>query len=347
MKILHVIAGAQHGGAESCAVDTIKALEKNNIEQALICRPHRHFHPFKDLLKGHYYNVKFNKPFKWLDSRKINRIIAIERPDLVHCWMNRAATVTAAQNNTPVLGWFGGYYDLKYYKNCNFYMGVTKDIVGYIEKHPMNNGHTYLGHPFGTLEKKKEFKKSDFGIPNDAKVVLLLSRMHKKKGVDLLIKAAKQIDNAYFLLAGDGPELASYKELAEHLNISNRVIFLGWCDDRLALLKLADICTLPSRYEPFGIVMTESWFAEVPLVATKAAGALGYVNHGADGLLVEIDDLNGLVKALKECLANEQLRNKLVSGGKLKYEKEFSQEVIVRKLIASYKDMILRHEKLL
>ena len=55
-----------------------------------------------------------------------------EKPDLVHSWLNRAASFTPKQKTTPVLGWFGSYYDLKYYQTCDFFMGVTRDIVRYI-----------------------------------------------------------------------------------------------------------------------------------------------------------------------------------------------------------------------
>ena len=56
-------------------------------------------------------------------------IIKNEKPDLVHCWLNRAANFTY-QKTVPVLGWFGGYYDLKYY-NLVLH-GRYKDIVRYI-----------------------------------------------------------------------------------------------------------------------------------------------------------------------------------------------------------------------
>ena len=345
MKIFHIIAGAEHGGAESCAVDTISALHRAGVDQVLVCRPYDHFLPFKEQLNGKFHTVNFNRLNSWLDTRKINRLIGAEEPDLVHCWMNRAASVIKKQIETPVLGWFGGYYDLKYYKNCDFYMGVTKDIVSYINKNSQISDRAYLGHPFGTLEKKNNLKKSDFGIPEDSKVVLLLSRMHQKKGVDLLIQAAKRIEGVYFLLAGDGPELSRYKALATRLGVSDRVIFPGWCEDRLALLQLADVCTLPSRYEPFGIVMTEAWFAGVPLVATRAAGARHYVTDGVDGLLLEIDDLNGLVDAIKRCLQSTSLRRKLVLGGKETYKNQFSRDAIIKKLINSYEDMISRYQQ--
>ena len=105
------------------------------------------------------------------------------------------------------------------------------------------------------------------------------------------------------------------------------------------------MCVLPSRYEPFGIVIAESWFANVPLIATKAAGAKHYIHDEQDGLLVEIDDCDGLVTALDRALNDTALRAKLVKGGKETYERLFSRDSVIATLIESYNDMIKRYAK--
>ena len=337
------MAGAKQGGAESCAVDTIRALHDAGIEQTLISRPHTVFlNLAKDCVIDHHM-LSFNRVLKWAQKTKINAIIKNEKPDLVHCWLNRAASFTPYQKAIPVLGWFGGYYDLKYYKSCDFFMGVTRDIVHYIGNATQNPDRAYVGHAFGTLEKMGEVKKSDYGISDTTKVVLMLSRMHWKKGVDLLIDAASKMDEAVFLIAGDGPEIEKYREQAHELNLESRVLFLGWCEDRLGLLSIADVCVLPSRYEPFGIVIPESWFAGVPLVATKTDGAKRYVIHEKDGLLVDIDDCEGLVEALQRVLHDEALRAQLIKGGTEMYEKLFKRDFVIKSLIKSYRDMIKRY----
>ena len=346
MKILHIIAGAEQGGAESCAVDTIRALHNAGIGQTIICRPHKAFLTLvKDCAIDHHI-LSFNRVLKLTQKAKINAIIKNEKPDLVHCWLNRAASFTTYQKTVPVLGWFGGYYDLKYYKSCDFFMGVTKDIVRYISNVTRTPDRAYVGHAFGTLEPMGEVKKSDYGISDTTKVVLMLSRMHWKKGVDLLIDAAAKIDDVVFLIAGDGPEMEKYRAQAHALNLESRVIFLGWCKDRLGLLGIADVCVLPSRYEPFGIVIPESWFARVPLVATRADGAKSYVNHEKDGLLVDIDDCEGLIKALQRALHDKALRAQLIKGGTKMYEKLFSRDAVITSLLKSYQDMIKRYPNL-
>ena len=343
MKILHIVAGAEKGGAETFCLDAVKALDDAGIEQTLICRPHADRIATLEARSIRYHGMSFNRYLKPFQRRRINAIIAAENPDLIHSWMNRGASFTPPQADIPVLGWFGGYYNLKNFTACDFYMGVTRDIVRHIGEASGRPDHAYVGHTFGTLEEDPPINKADYGIPEDAPMVLLLSRMHWKKGVDLLLDVARDLPGVHLLLAGSGPDLEKYKALANALGVADRAHFPGWCNNRAGLLARADVCCLPSRYEPFGTVIPESWYAGIPLVATRADGARQYVTDRKDGLLVDIDDRDGLVAALKSALENKSLRKQLIRGGKATFDELFSRDVVVSQLITSYQDMIRRY----
>ncbi|MGU9961916.1 MAG: glycosyltransferase [Candidatus Puniceispirillales bacterium WSBS_2018_MAG_OTU23] len=344
MKILHIVAGAAQGGAETFCLDAIKALHDSGVEQVVIGRPHQHYIDACVALGIRHYQLGFNPLLKFWQKRQINQIIAAENPDLIHSWMNRGANFTPLQKTIPVLGWFGGYYDLKNYQSCDFFMGVTRDIVRHIKEHIDKPDHAYVGHTFGTLEDAPAVTKADYGIPEDAPMVLLLSRMHWKKGVDLLMDAGRDLPQVYFLMAGDGPDLEKYKNLAVQFGVADRVIFPGWCDNRAALLDIADVCVLPSRYEPFGTVIAEAWYAKTPLVATRADGARQYVDDKSNGLLVDIDDRDGLAAALNTALNDKKMAAKIVKGGTKTYNELFSRAVVTETMIASYQDMLARYE---
>lgn len=338
--ILHIVAGGGHGGAETFCLDAIKALHDRGVRQHVIARPHAAL--VAALTERQIPFTPF--AFGWLDrlwggAERIKKIINQTKPTLVHAWMGRAASFVPAQNIAPVLGWFGGYYDLKRYHNCHYYMGVTRDIVRYLEKSTSTPDRCFLGHTFGTLEPATPINRADLNTPEGAPVVLLLSRMHPKKGVDTLLRAAVEVPGAYFWLAGDGPNINEYKKLCTDLNLDERVRFLGWRNDRSALLAQASVCTLPSRYEPFGTVIPEAWFAGVPLVATKAAGARQYVTHELDGFLTEIDDVPGLAAALRRAIDDQALRARMVTHGQAIYERLFSRDAVMTALLKSYDQM--------
>ena len=343
LKILHIVAGAPTGGAETFSQDAMCALHERGVEQRVLCRPHPNRVNAMEERDIPYTPLTFNR-FKKRGEQKIIRAAIEEfKPDLVHCWMSRASSFMPAGTGVPVLGWFGGYYDLKNYKNCDFYMGVTRDIVRHIRENISDPSRAFVGHTFGTLPEDKPVTRTEFNIPDDAKVVLLLSRMHWKKGVDPLLEAADATTpNIYYLLAGDGPEQEKYETMCSKMGLDDRVRFLGWRNDRAALLDIADICVLPSRYEPFGTVIAESWFAGVPLIAAKAAGAKQYVTHEQDGLLHEIDDAQTLAAQIQDIANDDALAEKLVSGGKQTYEELFSKQVVIDTLLTHYKEMIAR-----
>ena len=127
--------------------------------------------------------------------------------------------------------------------------------------------------------------------------------------------------------------MAKYQAQSARLGLEKRVHFAGWRNDRAALLALADICVLPSRYESFGTVMAEAWFAGVPLVATRAAGAMQYVSHGKNGLLSDIDDVEALAHHLHLLTAVPKLKKRLVREGRKTYEELFERGVVTAQLI--------------
>jgi hypothetical protein len=114
------------------------------------------------------------------------------------------------------------------------------------------------------------------------------------------------------------------------------VRFLGWRNDRKALLEACDVCVLPSRYEPFGTVIIEAWAMTKPLVATAAAGARQYVTDGATGLLCPIDDAAALADCLRRVLDDAPLRRAIAAAGHAAYLENFTRDIVVDRLCASY-----------
>ncbi len=343
LKIMHMVAGAGVGGAEMFSLDAIKALhDETGLKQHVVCRDYDHYiKAFEE--RGISYDILRYNHWERLTGQA-NRLLKdrIEQfqPNMIHSWMGRASSFVPSNLNIPALGWFGGYYDLKRYKNCQYYAGVTRDIRRHLVEKSGEPDKCFTLHTFGTLDNDPPVTREEFDIPEEAPLILLLSRMHWKKGVDTLLEALKHCEGYYALLAGSGPDLEKYKQMAHTLGVAERVRFLGWRDDRQALLNIADICVLPSRYEPFGTVIAESWFAKVPLVAAKAAGAKQYVTHNKDGLLCEIDDVDGLAHELKRAGEDQTLRESLIQQGHQTYNALFSKEVVIQSFSETYQKIL-------
>jgi glycosyltransferase involved in cell wall biosynthesis len=180
-------------------------------------------------------------------------------------------------------------------------------------------------------------ERATLTTPKDAKVLLTLSRLHPKKGLDIFLQALAELPDCYGWIAGDGPLQDELQKLAVKLGVSERVRFLGWRDDRAALLRTANVCVLPSRYEPFGTVILEAWAAHTPLVACSSAGPAAHIDDGVNGLLTPIDDAPALAKAVRRVLDDDALRSRLVTQGFATYEKDYTREVVTQKWIEFYR----------
>jgi len=337
MRILHVIAGAEIGGAETFAVDAITALAERGVAQHVICRP------FPLQLKR-YADAGVSTTtmgFSAWDHVLHAGIVAREAKrfgaDLVHAWMSRAGSFIPHRLPCPAIGWFGDYYKLKYFRNCDAFFGVTPDISASIIQRGMPAARVFTTNTFGTMPDTAPVSRASLDTPQNATIALVLSRMHRVKGIDTMLEATARVPGLFVWLAGDGPELETYRALATSLGLNDRVRFLGWRNDRKSLLEAANICVLPSRYEPFGTVIVEAWAAGRPLVATSADGARQYVRHDQDGLLSPIEDVPALAANLARLLAEPDLGPRLKAAGSARFAADFTREIVIDRLIETYR----------
>ena len=343
MKVLQVMAGAEHGGAETMYSDSVQALHKAGVEQMVVGRPS----PLRDALwAGHGIPVRharFPQPWiGWNTRRVIAAAIRDFRPDVCHFWMARAASYAPAGSRVPNIGWFGGPYDLKYYRNCQYFVGVTHELARHIVASGAPAAATACIHTFADLPPQPPVSRASLDTPEGVPVLLSLARLHHHKALDVLLKALVKVPGAWLWLAGEGPLRDELQALARTLGVADRVRWLGWRTDRAALLAASTLCTFPSRIEPFGTVMVEAWAAGVPLITAAAAGPKAYCRNEVNGLLVPTDDVDALVAAINRCLADPDLCRRLVAGGRDTYESTFTSEVLVRDMTAFYRKAIAR-----
>jgi glycogen synthase len=135
-------------------------------------------------------------------------------------------------------------------------------------------------------------EKARYDIDAMDPTALFCGRMAYQKGPDLLLEAIpsvlKYYDRAKFIFAGDGDMRWSLEERAREMGIDHAVRFLGHRngEELPRLFKLADIVCVPSRNEPFGIVVLEAWSAGKPVVVTQIGGPQEYVDHEVTGLKI-------------------------------------------------------------
>lgn len=152
--------------------------------------------------------------------------------------------------------------------------------------------------------------------------ILALGRVVEKKGFDLLLSAYAAIGEeqrtADLVIAGDGAARPGLERMAGDLGLSGRVRFVGRLsrDEVGQAMDGAILFVMPSRLEPFGIVVLEAWRAGVAVVATTRGGAPEFVDDNETGVLVDPFDTDRFAAALRGLLADDDRRRAIGAAGR-------------------------------
>ena len=332
MKLLQVMAGAEYGGAEVFFVRLCIALQRAGVDQRVVIRqnPAR----AKMLRDGGIEPIElaFGGRLDFATPRALKREIRDYNPDVVMTWMNRATSMCPKGDFVHVAR-LGGYYDLKYYGNCDHLIGNTRDIVDYLVEHdwPADKAH-YLPN-FVDGGEAEPLSRSEFYTPKGVPLVVALGRLHENKAFDVLLKAMARVPNAYLWLAGEGPLRGELTKLAESLAIKPRVRFLGWRDDTAALLRAADLFVCPSRHEPLGNVVIEAWAQGLPVVAADSMGPGTLIENMETGILVPVDDEILMARAIRAVIEDDNLAERIARQGYNTYQVNFTEEKVTEQYL--------------
>lgn len=336
-KVLQVIAGAAHGGAELFFVRLVLALHRAGLDQRVVMRPD----PDRARLLRDGGIEPVEVQFGSILALKARSVLRAElknyRPDIALTWMSRASWVMP--KGAPIhAARLGGYYPLKYYRNCDHMIGNTRGIVDWLRREGWPADRTHYLPNFVETRRQPAVDRATLDTSTDATVIVALGRLHDDKAFDVLIRALPAVPGAVVWLAGDGPKEAELKALAQAEGVANRIRWLGWRSDVPALCAAADILCCPSRVEPLGNVILEGWAQGLPVVACASAGPAELLADGENGRLVAMEDHAALAIALNSVIHDAGLRDHVVAGGTRTLNEHFTEDAVV----AAYLDFFDR-----
>jgi glycosyltransferase involved in cell wall biosynthesis len=171
--------------------------------------------------------------------------------------------------------------------------------------------------------------RHEYGVPENAQVLLTLSRISPEKGQDLLLRALQEWESRpdfpqrplWLFVCGDAAYMQG-KRYAEHLKLlasrlrKTRVVFPGHVTGarKKAFFALADLYVFPSRHESYGLTLIEALGAGLPAVCLDHDGARSVMRPGF-GRIVEQAEPAELRAAIAELLADDGLREKIGQAG--------------------------------
>jgi len=170
------------------------------------------------------------------------------------------------------------------------------------------------------------------------RVIISVSRLVHKNGLDTLIKAMKYIDNVKLILIGTGDQENKLRALATE----NKVIFLGHIKNKAIprYLSVADVFARPSRSEGQGISFIEAMAAGVPVVATPVGGIVDYNRVAELVHFAEVDNPKDVSEKINELLNDEEKRNTLILNANSFVIAEYDWDKISREMSELFEQLI-------
>ena len=212
---------------------------------------------------------------------------------------------------------------------------------------------------FGSIDKQAA--RAALGIDPDALLVFYVGRFDERKGIETLVRAVGQSqlrgnENLKLIIGGgsrpgqsDGKERDRIEGIVTELGMSDFTTFPGRLGDDIlpAYYAAADVCVVPSHYEPFGLVAIEAMASGTPVVASDVGGLQFTVLPEETGLLAPPKDDAAFAVAIDRILSNPDWRNQLGKQARVRVEEKFSWDGVAHQLSDLYIKLLKQPAKTL
>lgn len=352
MRSLHIIGSRELGGAESFFMRLVLGLKEAGEEVIGISRPGSRVGAELDGRIEQTRAIMLNQrdPLsRWL----LGRVIRRHAPDIVQTYMTRATLLTRLpRGGRPVhVARLGGYYKIDHFRHAHAWVGNTRGLCDYLVRGglPAARVHyigNFVGTPAPVSAGDRHALRQRLALPDDAWVVLAVGRHKTKKGFDVLLDALARVPDCvagrrvFAVLLGDGPQRTALEAHAARLGLEGRVRWAGWQTEPGPYYALADLFVCPSRHEPLGNVILESWSHATPVLSSANEGALELIEDGTDGVLVPCGEPAPLAQALTALLTDDTLRAAIARAGHAKVDAHFGQTAVIRAYIELYRALL-------
>ena len=351
-RSLHVIGGKALGGAEGFFIRLVNALHRNGAPVAVVTVAGGEIDAAVD--RG---ITRFHAPMwgawdrysRWL----INRAAAAFGAHVVQTYMSRATRIVRVPTSAPAahLARLGGYYKLAGYRHADAWVGNTEGIRRYLAEGGLPHERCHVIGNFvdvpqrhGAAELKR--LRAQLHVPEDARVILGLGRLHPNKGWSDLLQAFAALPPTlaghplWLIMVGDGPLAAELHAQAKALGIDARTTWAGWQKAPSPFYQMADVFVCASRHEPLGNVILEAWANETLVLSTRAQGPLELVEDGVNGLLCEVGQPAALAAGIRTAVGlSGKARAKLIGHGLEAVQTRYSEAAILAAYIDLYRQL--------
>lgn len=341
LRILHMHFGTD-GGAERFFVNLVQGFGERGAEQHFVTRPNRDWladiRPLGPVWES---NFRLASPAALILRARLWALRRDWQPDAIFAWMSRASKLLPRGGQALRVTRLGDYpRHLKNFANNDLIIANTPGIEQACRDLGWSRPVVTISN-FARQITPAPVARAAYDTPQDAFLVMGSGRFIRRKGFDTLIRAVARLPDAWLWLAGAGELEPDLRALADQCGLGGRIRFLGWMEEPMHAVAASDVYVMPSRHEPLGNVILESWACGVPVVATRSEGPQWFCSDGQDALLVEIDDVAAMSDAIARLRADRALAQHLIAGGRETLAARFTRARVIDQYldaIAQYRD---------
>lgn len=293
------------------------------------------------------YNVPFSRSPKSLDNLKaykeMKKIISAGSYDVIHCntpmggIVTRLAAQKARKRGTEVIYTAHGFHFYKgapkknwlvFYPIEKLFSRLTDKLITITQEDyelASKKFHckVYRIHGVGVDERRyfpadeemKSALRRELGYTDDQKLILCIGELLPNKNQGMAIRMMKELvkdfPEAKLLLAGNGPEKENLEALIMELGLEEHVELLGYCTYLEKYQKAVDLGVSCSKREGLPLNVIESMLTRNPVVASKNRGHRELIQHGKNGYLVDVNDVDSMLKYVCELMTCEEQNEKI------------------------------------
>lgn len=362
IKIMHIVQSP--GGVARYLSMYLKYSDKNRFEHILICSLDYKMEKMESLVE-HIEYLSMGRQISIINDAKgiwaIRKFIKKYMPDVIYAHSSKAGALGRLADvgfKNIVLynphGWAFNMNDIsaikkKVYTLIEKVLSYKTDMIIAISAWEKESAAKYKiccsdkihiipsGVDVCLYDEKQgryDLNRSKLNIPVDAYVIGMVGRISYGKGPDLFVKAAalikNKIPNAFFVIVGEGEERSSIENLLSEMGLKEDFLITGWVSNPMEYIQLFDQAMLLTRWEGFGLVLTEYMLAEKPIITTRVGAVPDLMQHGKNGVMIDVGDIEGIAEASYKLYTDNEYRQTLVSNGRLTVRNRYDVRCTVK-----------------
>ncbi|ENO76171.1 glycosyltransferase [Thauera sp. 63] len=361
MKVLHVEAGRHLYGGAKQVLYIVEGLARRGVENLLACPTGAHIasaagahaRVFEMPMKG---DVDIGLVFR------LRRLIATERPDLVHIHSRRGADlwgglaarlagvpcVLSRRVDNPEARWVVAAKYRLYDHVITISDGIRDVLLAEgLAPNRVSCVRSAVDPAPYLIDYDKAGYRAQLGLPADTLLVGIVAQLIARKGHRHLLAALKDVlphhPHLQVLVFGRGPLEAELRQAIVDQGLAGTVRLMGFVDNLPDILGCLDLLAHPADMEGLGVSLLQASAARVPIIASRAGGMPEAVRDGENGLLIPPGDVPALAAAMNRLLGDATLRACMGEAGRTLVLREFSTEAMCDGNLTIYRKVLEEH----